>query len=110
MMENVDHTATLVGRLRQADAEIAHLAELACRASAERDAAALGLWDAGWPVREIARLLGASAAKGRAVGTPVTEARVRAMLARARRASGRPPAKAGRPAKKKAKAIASRAY
>jgi len=97
----LDHTAELVARLRAVDATMAKLADEATALSVERDEAALALYDAGWPVDEIARLLGASAAKGRAIGTPVAEARVRAMLARARRRTGRSPAKAGRPPKKR---------
>jgi hypothetical protein len=97
----LDHTAELVARLRAADATMARLAEEAAKASVERDEAALGLHDAGWPVGEIAGLLGASATKGRAAGKPVSETRVRAMLARARHRAGRPPARAGRPPKKR---------
>lgn len=97
----LDHTAELVARLRSADMTMARLAAETAKASAERDEAALALYDAAWPVGEVAGLLGASVAKGRAVGEPVSETRVRAMLARARRRAGRPAAKAGRPAGKK---------
>lgn len=90
-------TAEMVARLRAADATLASLAAKATAVSAERDLMALGLHDAGWQVPEIAGLLGASSAKGRASGVPVTQTRVRAMLARARKQAGRPPAKAGRP-------------
>ena len=98
---SLDHTAELVARLRAADAALADLAATAAAVSLERDQLALELHDAGWPVDEIAALLGASGAKGRAVGVPVSATRVRAMLARARKKAGRPAAKAGRPAGKK---------
>jgi hypothetical protein len=97
----LDHTAVLVERLRELDREMAELSAKEAVLSAQRDEVALALYDAGWLPHEIANLLGAMATKRRVAGEPVSEARVRAMLARARRRTGRPAAKAGRPPKKR---------